>query len=144
MRIHLCTLTRVALTLALLAPGLAAQRTPTSRARTPFQTLLDDHWQWSLRENPLLATTLGDHRFDRELGDLSVAAMDRRAGEAAAFLARAKAIDTTFLVAVPIMAAAFILAFFVPHVRLRTADDAMPDLDNFDAEALEAEAKLLP
>ena len=100
MRTPLRTLARVALTLALLAPGLIAQRTAASPARTPFQTLLGDHWQWALRENPLLATTLGDHRFDRELGDLSLAAMDRRAREAAAFLARAKAIDTTRLSAV--------------------------------------------
>ena len=56
----------------------------------------------------------------------------------------AKAIDTTFLVAVPIMAAAFVLAIFVPQVRLRTADDALPNLEEFDAEALEAEAKTIP
>jgi EmrB/QacA subfamily drug resistance transporter len=57
----------------------------------------------------------------------------------------AKAIDATFMVAVPIMAAAFILAIFVPQVPLRTRDDdAMPDLESFDAEALEAEAKTLP
>ena len=97
MSIHTRSLTRVALTLALLAPALAAQRPTASPARSAFATLLDDHWQWSLRENPLLATTLGDRRFDRELGDLSLAAMDRRAREGAAFLARAIAIDTTRL-----------------------------------------------
>ncbi|MEO8108286.1 MAG: MFS transporter, partial [Actinomycetes bacterium] len=53
----------------------------------------------------------------------------------------AKAIDTTFLMAVPIMAIAFVLALFVPQVRLRTADDAPPNLEEFDAEALEAQAK---
>jgi hypothetical protein len=57
----------------------------------------------------------------------------------------ASAIDTTFLVAVPIMAVAFILALFVPQVPLRTRDDdAMPDLGEFDAEALEAEARTMP
>ncbi len=57
----------------------------------------------------------------------------------------ARAIDTTFLVAVPIMAVAFALTLFVPQVRLRTRDDhGMPDLEDFDAEALEAEAKTLP
>jgi MFS family permease len=57
----------------------------------------------------------------------------------------ARAIDATFLVAVPIMAVAVILAIFVPQVPLRTRhDSAMPDLDEVDAEALEAEAKTLP
>jgi len=57
----------------------------------------------------------------------------------------ARAIDTTFLVAVPIMAVAFILAIFVPQVPLRTRQDSgMPNLDDFDAEALEAEARTLP
>jgi uncharacterized protein (DUF885 family) len=85
------------LALVLAVPGVAAQRTPAALAGSAFQRLLDDHWQWSLRENPVLATTLGDHRYDRELGDLTLAAMDRRARESAAFLARADAIDTVRL-----------------------------------------------
>jgi len=36
----------------------------------------------------------------------------------------ARAIDTTFLVGVPIMATAFVLALFVPHVALRTTSGA--------------------
>src|SRR5258705_1457154 len=79
----------------LVGPTLAAQRPSTKRSA--FTQLLDDHWQWTLRERPILATTLGDHRYDRELGDLSIAAMDRRAREAARFLARADSIDTTRL-----------------------------------------------
>jgi uncharacterized protein (DUF885 family) len=92
MRIRSPRLTHLALALALVAP------VPALRAqRAAFQKLLDDHWQWSLRENPVLATTLGEHRYDTQLPDLSLAAMDRRAREAAAFLARADAIDTTRL-----------------------------------------------
>jgi hypothetical protein len=57
----------------------------------------------------------------------------------------ARAIDTTFLVAVPIMAVAFVLALFVPQVPLRTREgNGMPNLEDFDAEALEAEARTLP
>jgi uncharacterized protein (DUF885 family) len=90
-------LTRLAvLVLVLLAPVLAAQRS-TTPARSAFQRLLDDHWQWYLSESPILATTLGDHRYDRELGDLTVAAMDRRAQMAQRLLARADVIDTTGL-----------------------------------------------
>jgi uncharacterized protein (DUF885 family) len=92
MRIRPTRLTLVALALALLSPVTALRA-----QRAAFHKLLDDHWQWSLRESPVLATTLGEHRYDRELGDLSLAAMDRRAREAAAFLARADAIDTTRL-----------------------------------------------
>jgi uncharacterized protein (DUF885 family) len=79
--------------LMLAAPMLGAQHA-TPRPASAFQRLLDDHWQWTLRERPVLATTLGDHRYDRKLGDLSIAAMDRRARESAKFLARADAIDT--------------------------------------------------
>lgn len=57
----------------------------------------------------------------------------------------ARAITTTFLVAVPIMAVAFVLALFVPRIELRTRHDSVrPDLDDFDAEALEAEARTMP
>jgi uncharacterized protein (DUF885 family) len=88
---------RAVTALLLVAPTLGAQSAATSRAPSAFQQLLDDHWQWSLREHPILATTLGDHRYDSELGDLSLAAMDRRAHDASSFLARADAIDTTRL-----------------------------------------------
>ena len=94
MQIHARALMPLALALVLTVPMADAQR---ATPRSPFQTLLDDHWRWSLRESPILATTLGEHRYDKELGDLSLAAMDRRARESAAFLARADAIDTTRL-----------------------------------------------
>jgi EmrB/QacA subfamily drug resistance transporter len=38
----------------------------------------------------------------------------------------ARATDTTFLTGVPIMAVAFVLAWFVPHVTLRTSTDRTP------------------
>ena len=57
----------------------------------------------------------------------------------------ARATDFTFLTAVPIMALAFVLAWFIPHLRLRTEQDMKPDLkpdlDAFDAEALESEVR---
>jgi MFS family permease len=57
----------------------------------------------------------------------------------------ARATDFTFLVAVPIMAIAFVLAWFVPQITLRKEQDLKPDLkpdlDDFDAEALEAEIR---
>jgi EmrB/QacA subfamily drug resistance transporter len=53
----------------------------------------------------------------------------------------ARATDFTFLMAVPIMAIAFVLAWFVPHVPLRKEHDARPSLEEFDAEALESEVR---
>jgi uncharacterized protein (DUF885 family) len=59
--------------------------------------VLDDHWRWYLAEHPVLATRLGTRSHDRTLGDLTLAAMDRRAGEARRFLARLDALDTAAL-----------------------------------------------
>ena len=86
--------------LALAAPALNAQpvtQPGAQRDTSPFQRLLDEHWQWSLRNNPILATTLGVRTYDRELGDLTIAGMDRRAREAAVLLDRADRLDTTRL-----------------------------------------------
>ena len=89
------------LALALAASAAGAQRPPAAASpeapRSPFEQLLDDHWRWYLRDRPVLATTLGERAYDRELGDLTVAAMDRRAREAAGFLTRLDALDTTAL-----------------------------------------------
>lgn len=91
--------THAALATALAAHALAAQQPAERAPRSPFEQLLAEHWQWFLRENPILATTLGVRTYDRELGDLSLAAMDRRARDAAGFLARLDGIDTTRLTA---------------------------------------------
>ena len=61
----------------------------------------------------------------------------------------ARATDFTFLVAVPVMGIAFILAWFVPQITLRkeqqmgneSSKGREPDLEKFDAEALEAEIR---
>ncbi len=70
-----------------LAAPAAAQDAPTQ-----FRQLLDEHWAWYLKNNPVQATTLGVRTYDRELGDPSLAAIDREAAEAAAFLKRLDAI----------------------------------------------------
>jgi len=95
MKTHTHGIAALLLSLSLAVPA-SAQRTAR---RSPFEALLADHWQWTLRNRPMLATTLGERRWDRELGDLTLTGMDREAREAAAFLARADAIDTTRLTA---------------------------------------------
>lgn len=54
--------------------------------------VIDQHWAWYLKNNPVQATTLGVRNYDTEIGDISLAGQDREAAEASRFLARLKAI----------------------------------------------------
>lgn len=57
-----------------------------------FKALTDDYWAFVIRENPTFASQLGVHDYDDKLSDISLAAEDRRAGAAAAYLRRLDAI----------------------------------------------------
>jgi len=68
---------------------------PAAAASTPARTLralLDEAWQFELREDPLLATSAGDHRYDDRLPSMTHADLDRRAASRRAALARLHAI----------------------------------------------------
>ncbi|MEO0530534.1 MAG: DUF885 domain-containing protein [Planctomycetota bacterium] len=81
---------RLALLLLLLV-GSA----PLAHAATPgdeIAQLLDDVWQWQMREFPQYATRSGDGRYNDRLASVSLADADRRAADTRAFLARAEAI----------------------------------------------------
>ncbi|QMW24055.1 DUF885 domain-containing protein [Sandaracinobacteroides saxicola] len=69
----------------------------TPAAADDLKTILADHWAWYLSENPVMATALGERRYDSELGDLTLAAMDRSAAKAAAFRARLAALPKASL-----------------------------------------------
>ncbi len=77
----------------LLAAGAPALATP----HDDLARLLADEWAWTLKNNPLLATRVGVHTYDAELGDNSLAAQDRQAAEAAAFIARLDALPAAGL-----------------------------------------------
>ncbi|HEU0099321.1 MAG TPA: DUF885 domain-containing protein [Allosphingosinicella sp.] len=62
-----------------------------------FRRLLDDHYAWLLRESPTYATSLGVRDHDDRIEDLSLAARDRQAKEAAAFLERLERIPAESL-----------------------------------------------
>ena len=62
-----------------------------------FRRLLDDHYAWLLRESPTYATALGVRDHDDRIEDISLAARDRQAREAAAFLARLERIPAEAL-----------------------------------------------
>lgn len=62
-----------------------------------LKTLLDEHWAWTMRNAPVYATMLGVRDYDNELGDPTLAAEDRRAAEAQAFIDRLDRIDASAL-----------------------------------------------
>jgi len=82
----------VAALAAALASPLAASDAPTR-----FQDLTERQWQWTLREFPTFATSVGVHDYDDRLGDVSLAAVGRRDAETRAFLAELDAIPVAEL-----------------------------------------------
>ena len=62
-----------------------------------FQRLQDDYWAALLRNSPSLATSVGVTKYDRELGEITLAAADRQVAEAGVFLKRLKAIPSAAL-----------------------------------------------
>ncbi|MCA9238679.1 MAG: DUF885 domain-containing protein, partial [Planctomycetales bacterium] len=73
---------------------------PPAMAADPaaeFDQLLKDHWDFVLRENPVFATRTGDHRFDDQLGKVSLADEARRNEATQGFLSRLDAIDSARL-----------------------------------------------
>jgi uncharacterized protein (DUF885 family) len=69
----------------------------TSPAASPeearFNALLEEEWQWGLKEQPLFATFVGDLRYNDQLGDMSLEAIERRKQHARELLERVKGID---------------------------------------------------
>jgi len=86
---------RLALSIAaiLLASAQPAVATPAE----DFHRLLDEQYQWLLRENPTYATVLGTRDYDDRLRDISPTARERRTAEERAFLARLDAIPAEAL-----------------------------------------------
>ncbi|MDB5671923.1 MAG: hypothetical protein JWO25_2882 [Alphaproteobacteria bacterium] len=78
---------------ALFAAVALAAATPAAAIPSEdFHRLLDEEYAWQLRESPVAATALGVRDHDDRIDDLSLAAQDRRAAQAQAFLARLEAI----------------------------------------------------
>ena len=62
-----------------------------------FARLLDDAWEWQLRENPVFASRLGDRRYNDRWTDLGPGAIERRHEEQRQLLARLLAINSAEL-----------------------------------------------
>ncbi len=66
-------------------------------ASEQFAALLDELWEFELRENPLFATLVGDHRFNDRLKVVSLAESERRNQANEGFLRRLEAIERSQL-----------------------------------------------
>jgi uncharacterized protein (DUF885 family) len=85
------------LNLALAIGALALASPATAAAPEAFKALTDEYWAYVLRENPVWASQLGVRDRDDQLGEISLAADDRRGAAFAAFLKRLNAIPDTQL-----------------------------------------------
>ena len=65
--------------------------------KTEFDALLSEHWEWTLVNDPVFASRLGDRRYSRVWRDASRDAAARQQAERRAFLARIYALPKTDL-----------------------------------------------
>ena len=70
-----------------------------SAAGDEFAALLEEAWEFRLREDPLFATETGDHRFDYELPKISLADENRRDAARRSFMSRLEDIPRDALTA---------------------------------------------
>ena len=72
------------LVLSLLAAAAVLQAAPAGaqrRAAAPaaaLNQLFEEEWEWTMREAPTFASTLGDRRYNDRWTDLSLPAVERR------------------------------------------------------------------
>ena len=78
------------------APTSTTPATAEGAGKT-LHALFDREWEWRLQDWPLLATGIGDSRYDDRLPDVSLAAWKARAEKADGFLKELTAIDRNTL-----------------------------------------------
>jgi uncharacterized protein (DUF885 family) len=77
-----------------VAPAVSpAGQPPSDAAATELEALFADHWAFVLRENPVFATSVGEHRYADRLEAASLADVARRTAETRGFLERLRAIS---------------------------------------------------
>jgi uncharacterized protein (DUF885 family) len=82
------------LSILLAATCLACAVPAAAAPADDLRSLMEEHYQWLLRQNPVDATTLGVRDYDDEIADLSPDARERRVREAQAFLDRLERIPS--------------------------------------------------
>ncbi len=83
--------------LAAASPAPSAAPTRAADAAAALRALFAEDWQFSLREDPLFATSVGDNRYNDRLPSVSPADIARLAERGRATLARLHAIDRALL-----------------------------------------------
>ncbi|MFN2399035.1 MAG: DUF885 family protein [Gemmatimonadaceae bacterium] len=83
----------VLLTFLLVSSPAGAQRTRATPASARLHAIIGAAWEFELRENPLLATSVGDRRYDDRLPGMSQADQKRRQDSLAFYLKRLGTID---------------------------------------------------
>jgi len=78
-----------------LAISLHADNQNLEQRRSQFKQLLADEWEYTLRESPELATSIGDYRYNDRWSDLSLAHMRQRRHELDDWLTRFQAVDSS-------------------------------------------------
>ena len=75
--------------------GQACAGDDLAARRQAFNALLDEQWQYTLKDTPEFATTIGDYRYNDQLSDLSLAHVEQHRKADEAFLKRFQAVDTS-------------------------------------------------
>src|SRR4051794_305373 len=84
----------LAAALVLQAAPAGAQRRPTaSNPAAALKQLFEEEWEWTMREFPTFASSLGDRRYNDRLTDASLAGAARRDEHRRQTLARLLKID---------------------------------------------------
>jgi len=78
-----------------MIPPAFSQTNDLTGRRHQVDQLLDEQWQYTLRESPEFATIIGDLRYNDKLTDYSLAHIEQQRKDTEAFLAKFEAIDTT-------------------------------------------------
>jgi uncharacterized protein (DUF885 family) len=73
----------------------SAQQSSLEARRKSLNDLLAERWEYTMRNNPVYASILGDKRWNDKLDDASQEAIDKDLAESKKFLARFEAVDTT-------------------------------------------------
>ena len=76
-------------------PALHSQAPDLATRRHALDQLLNEQWQYTLRESPELATIIGDYRYNDKFSDLSLAHIAQQRKDTEAFLKRFEAVDTS-------------------------------------------------
>lgn len=79
------------------AAALACSAPVSADANLELKNLVDAYWADILRESPIFASSLGVDSYATEVGDYSLAALDKRAATAATILEKLRSIPTTKL-----------------------------------------------